>query len=124
MNSPRLSNDYGDPPREGAKTWQTAARKPRRILRIGFVPGQSLRGIERDVSCSGEKPLYARKAVPAPTILLLGRGELFAAQTNLMANFNHNLAGGKWDHFMDQPYIGYGAGANPTGKQSGRVAVP
>ena len=33
--------------------------------------------------------------------------ELFIAQTNLMAYFNHNFAGGKWDHFMDQTYIGY-----------------
>jgi hypothetical protein len=39
--------------------------------------------------------------------------ELFAAQTNLMAYFNHTFAGGKWDHFMDQPYIGYVGWSEP-----------
>ena len=33
--------------------------------------------------------------------------DLFKAQTNLMAYFNQSFAGGKWNHFMDQPYIGY-----------------
>jgi hypothetical protein len=32
---------------------------------------------------------------------------LFSDETNLMAFFNHTFAGGKWDHFMDQPFIGY-----------------
>ena len=32
---------------------------------------------------------------------------LFQAETNLMAEFNHTLGKGKWDHFMDQPFIGY-----------------
>jgi len=32
---------------------------------------------------------------------------LFAAETNLMSYFNHDFLNGKWDHFMDQPFIGY-----------------
>ncbi len=32
---------------------------------------------------------------------------LFDADTNLMAYYNHTLAGGKWNHFMDQTHLGY-----------------
>jgi hypothetical protein len=32
---------------------------------------------------------------------------LFQSETNLMAEFNHTFANGKWGHFMDQPFIGY-----------------
>ena len=38
---------------------------------------------------------------------------LFQSETNLMAYFNHTFAGGKWDHFMDQPFIGYTSWAEP-----------
>jgi len=32
---------------------------------------------------------------------------LFDADAALMAEYNHKLAGGKWNHFMDQTHIGY-----------------
>ena len=32
---------------------------------------------------------------------------LFAAETNMINCFNRQFAGGRWDHFMDQPFIGY-----------------
>jgi hypothetical protein len=38
---------------------------------------------------------------------------LFAAQTNLMDYFNRTFAGGKWNHFMDQPHIGYTSWNDP-----------
>ncbi len=37
-----------------------AAGKPGRVLRTGVVPDESLRGIERDVSRCGEKPVVCR----------------------------------------------------------------
>ena len=33
--------------------------------------------------------------------------ELFQADADLSATYNHILAGGKWDHMMDQTHIGY-----------------
>lgn len=33
--------------------------------------------------------------------------ELFAADASLSDYYNHTLAGGKWDHMMDQTHIGY-----------------
>jgi hypothetical protein len=38
----------------------------------------------------------------------------FVAQTNLMDYFNRTFAGGKWNHFMDQPFIGYTNWNEPT----------
>lgn len=32
---------------------------------------------------------------------------LFSSQTNLVDHYNRIYAGGKWNHFMDQAYIGY-----------------
>ena len=43
-------------------------------------------------------------------IMRTKRASLFAAETNLMDYFNHDFAGGKWNHFMDQPFIGYSVG--------------
>jgi hypothetical protein len=38
---------------------------------------------------------------------------LFKTDTDLMADFNTSFAGGKWDHFMDQPHIGYTTWRDP-----------
>lgn len=47
---------------------------------------------------------------------------LFRAQAGLMNYYNRVLAGGKWDHFMDQPYIGYTGWDGP--RQNTLDAVP
>ena len=41
------------------------------------------------------------------------RAALFKADQDLMAHFNKVFAGGKWDHFMDQPHIGYTSWRDP-----------
>jgi hypothetical protein len=33
--------------------------------------------------------------------------ELFRTDTSMMGYFNREFAGGKWNHFMDQPHLGY-----------------
>jgi len=39
--------------------------------------------------------------------------ELFDADAELSAYYNHDLAGGKWDHMMDQTHIGYTSWNDP-----------
>ena len=39
--------------------------------------------------------------------------ELFNKDIDLMDYYNHTLAGGKWDHFMDQTHLGYTAWNDP-----------
>ena len=38
---------------------------------------------------------------------------LFKVDADLMTHFNKTFAGGKWDHFMDQPHIGYTTWRDP-----------
>ncbi|MGP8201690.1 MAG: glycosyl hydrolase 115 family protein [Limisphaerales bacterium] len=50
---------------------------------------------------------YARQGRASANDLAAQTRELFQAQTNLMNYFNKTFAQGKWDHFMDQPFLGY-----------------
>lgn len=56
---------------------------------------------------AAENALYAKQGRASANDFAAKARELFAAETNLMDDFNHKLAGGKWNHFMDQPFIGY-----------------
>ncbi len=38
---------------------------------------------------------------------------LFSRDTSLMGYYNRDLAGGKWNHFMDQAHLGYTSWADP-----------
>ena len=51
--------------------------------------------------------LYAKQGRASANDFAAQTRALFAAQTNLMHDFNTHFAGGKWNHFMDQTYIGY-----------------
>ncbi len=57
--------------------------------------------------------LYAKQGRASAADLAVEARSYFAASTNLMADFNHNLLQGKWDHFMDQGYIGYTSWQDP-----------
>ncbi|HEX2395051.1 MAG TPA: glycosyl hydrolase 115 family protein [Bacteroidales bacterium] len=39
--------------------------------------------------------------------------ELFRTDTSMMGYFNRVFAGGKWNHFMDQPHLGYNSWRDP-----------
>jgi len=51
--------------------------------------------------------LYAKQDRASANDFAAKTRSLFAAQTNQLDYFNRTFANGKWDHFMDQPYIGY-----------------
>src|SRR5205814_5793548 len=38
---------------------------------------------------------------------------LFKEDADLAATYNHTMAGGKWDHMMDQTHIGYTSWKDP-----------
>jgi hypothetical protein len=65
--------------------------------------------------------LYAKQGRASANDFAAQTRELFAAQTNLMNYFNTQFAGGKWNHFMAQPYIGYVSWNEP--KQNNLDAV-
>ena len=51
--------------------------------------------------------LYAAQGRAGANELATRARELFRRDAALAAEYNHELAGGKWDHMMDQTHIGY-----------------
>jgi hypothetical protein len=62
---------------------------------------------------AGTNALYASQGRAATNAMAERTRELFAADQALMAYFNEALEGGKWNHFMDQPKIGYVSWRDP-----------
>jgi hypothetical protein len=55
----------------------------------------------------GKNRLYARQGRATTNDLAEQAQSLFQADADLSSSYNHRLAGGKWDHMMDQAHIGY-----------------
>ena len=62
---------------------------------------------------AGINALYVRQGRASANNFAAATRALFQADTNLMAYFNHDFAGGKWDHFMDQTHLGYTSWNDP-----------
>jgi Glycosyl hydrolase family 115/Gylcosyl hydrolase family 115 C-terminal domain len=62
---------------------------------------------------AGKNALYARQGRASTNEWAAETRALFQADTALMDHFNRTLAGGKWDHFMDQPHLGYTTWRDP-----------
>jgi hypothetical protein len=56
---------------------------------------------------TGLNRLYASEGRAATNDLAAKARALFQADADLAAYYNHTLAGGKWNHMMDQTHIGY-----------------
>ncbi|HTY86188.1 MAG TPA: glycosyl hydrolase 115 family protein [Candidatus Acidoferrum sp.] len=63
---------------------------------------------------AGKNALYARQGRASANDWADETRALFQADTNLMNYFNQTFAGGKWNHFMDQPVIGYTSWRDPA----------
>ncbi len=86
-----------------------------------LFPTKASAGLNAMYLVAAKNALYARQGRASANDFAAQTRELFAAQTNLMHYFNTEFAGGKWDHFMDQPYIGYVSWNEP--KQNNLDAV-
>jgi hypothetical protein len=56
---------------------------------------------------AGKNKLYAAQGRASANELASQAKALFAADAELASYYNHTLAGGKWNHMMDQTHIGY-----------------
>jgi hypothetical protein len=57
--------------------------------------------------------LYAKQGRASSNDMAAQTRSLFTAETALMDYFNHSFLDGRWDHFMDQPVIGYTGWRDP-----------
>jgi hypothetical protein len=62
---------------------------------------------------AGRNRLYALQGRASTNELADKVHELFQADAELSAEYNHQLAGGKWNHMMDQTHIGYTSWQQP-----------
>jgi hypothetical protein len=62
---------------------------------------------------AGKNLLYAAQGRASASAMAAATRRLFDADTAMMGHFNRALAGGKWDHFMDQTHLGYTNWADP-----------
>jgi hypothetical protein len=72
-----------------------------------LFPAKACAGLNAMYLAAAKNQLYAAQGRASANDYAAQTRELFTAQTNLMGYFNRTFAGGKWNHFMDQPYIGY-----------------
>jgi hypothetical protein len=62
---------------------------------------------------AAKNELYAKQGRSATNEMASQTRMLFQADTVLMGVFNRTLSGGKWNHFMDQPHLGYTSWVDP-----------
>jgi hypothetical protein len=62
---------------------------------------------------AGKNELYSRQGRSATNDMAKQTRLLFQSDTVLMGVFNRTLANGKWNHFMDQPHLGYLTWSDP-----------
>jgi hypothetical protein len=72
-----------------------------------WFPARAGAGLNAMYLAAAKNVRYAQQGRASANDYAAQTRALFVEQTNLMAYFNNVFAGGKWCHFMDQPYIGY-----------------
>lgn len=70
-------------------------------------PIKAAAGLNAMYLAAAKNVLYAKQGRASANDFATETRALFAVQTNLADHFNRAFAGGKWNHFMDQAYIGY-----------------
>lgn len=81
---------------------------------IVYFPIQAAAQLNEMYLTAARNEAYAKQGRASANDMAVRTRDLFASQTNLMNDFNTKFAGGKWDHFMDQPYIGYISWRDPA----------
>jgi len=77
------------------------------FYQLVLFPAKACAQVNELYVAAGRNSLYAQQG-RASTNDLAGEVEaLFRADAALMDQYNHALANGKWNHFMDQVHIGY-----------------
>jgi hypothetical protein len=88
-----------------------------------LFPTKASAGLNAMYLAAAKNALYANQGRASANDFAAQTRELFAAQTNLMNYFNTQFAGGKWNHFMDQTYIGYRSWDGPRQNNLGTVRL-
>ena len=86
-------------------------------------PIKAAAGLNAMYLAAARNALYSRQGRARAHDSAAETRALFIAQTNLADHFNRTFAGGKWNHFMDQAYIGYRSWNPPRENNLGAVQL-
>jgi hypothetical protein len=87
-----------------------------------LFPAKACAQVNELYVAAGKNALYAQQGRAKTNDLADRVEQLFKADADLMEHYNHELAGGKWNHFMDQVHIGYTIWQDPPQNVMPRVA--
>jgi hypothetical protein len=76
-------------------------------FQLVLFPVQACANLNELYVTAGTNRLYAKQGRAATNELAERTRRLFAKDAELSRHFNQDLAGGKWNHMMDQTHIGY-----------------
>jgi endo-1,4-beta-D-glucanase Y len=97
------------------------------FYQLVLFPAKACAQVNELYITAGRNALYARQGRAATNDLAGDVEALFKADAALMDHYNHTLANGKWNHFMDQVHIGYTIWQDPPQNvmpQVTRIIVP
>lgn len=107
MDYQSLANEaetiYGELPPESQNTF----------YELVLFPTEASAQLNAMYLAAAKNHLYAKQGRASASDYAKQTRELFTSETNLMHFFNTQFAGGKWNHFMDQVFIGYTNWSDP-----------
>jgi hypothetical protein len=77
------------------------------FYQLVLFPAKACAQVNSLYIAAAKNALYAKQGRASANDFADRVETLFKADADLMDYFNHKLAGGKWNHFMDQVHIGY-----------------
>jgi hypothetical protein len=78
-----------------------------------LFPAQASANVNAMYVAAARNSLYAAQGRASANGWAERTKALFKVDSDLMTHFNKTFAGGRWDHFMDQPHIGYTSWRDP-----------
>jgi hypothetical protein len=83
------------------------------FYQLVLFPAKACAGLHEMYFAAARNELYAAQKRASANDFATETRRLFQVQTNLSHHFNTVFADGKWNHFMDQTYIGYTSWSPP-----------
>jgi hypothetical protein len=76
-------------------------------FQLVFFPAKATAQVAELYITAGRNQMYAAQGRSQTNAVAEQARALFQADADLTSAYNHTLAGGKWDHMMDQTHLGY-----------------
>ncbi len=104
----RVVTDFQNITNEAQKIYKELPKDERdAFYELVLFPTESSYILNDMYYSAARNSLYAKQGRASTNEMAEKTRALFNKDTSLMNYFNHDFAGGKWNHFMDQPFIGY-----------------